>query len=106
MGSAGISVLDCCGAPEIITSGGAGDVLSETGERRGVSGAPMAEARDDDAVLAAVAESGWGAELVFAGDAGDEGPGDGELPCLEPDGLDLPSELAFVLDSCKSVSGW
>jgi hypothetical protein len=37
IGSFGISEL--VGAPEITTSGGAGDVLSETGDRLGVVGA-------------------------------------------------------------------
>lgn len=42
MGSEGISVLmgGAWGAPEITTSGGAGEVLSFMGERRGVMGAP------------------------------------------------------------------
>ena len=37
MGSTGISLL-IPESPEITTSGGAGDVLSETGDRRGVVG--------------------------------------------------------------------
>lgn len=42
MGSDGISLLTgaAFGAPLITTSGGAGEVLSATGERRGVMGAP------------------------------------------------------------------
>jgi hypothetical protein len=42
MGSCGISALTACGfgAPEMTTKGGAGDVLSDTGDRRGVIGGP------------------------------------------------------------------
>jgi hypothetical protein len=43
MGSGGISELTVdTGAPEMTTSGGAGDVFSETGDRRGVVGVPAA----------------------------------------------------------------
>jgi hypothetical protein len=102
----------------MITRGGAGWVLSETGERRGVNGAPPAEAAacDEDPAAAFTlpeeAES-WappvGAEAVallfepLVG-PGDDGPGDGELDCLELDGLVLASDPAFVRDSTAFFS--
>lgn len=100
----------------MITRGGAGWVLSETGDRRGVNGAPAGAASDEDPAaaftLAEEAEScapPVGAEAVallfepLVG-PGDDGPGDGELDCFEFDGLTLPSDPDFVRDSTAFFS--
>lgn len=66
MGSEGISLLmgGGCGAPEITTRGGAGEVLSFMGDRRGVMGVPPWKAGASEACRLG--------ELT----AGDDGPGD------------------------------
>lgn len=86
MGSEGISLLigGGCGAPEITTRGGAGEVLSFMGDRRGVMGAPPWKA--------AASEAWRLGELT----AGDDGPGD-TADCLCAGGLgDFDFSLDFV----------
>ena len=75
IGSEGISVAGF-EAPEMTTRGGAGEVLSETGDRRGVVGALFAwEPRD------APSESGEGFVVRFIEDPemGEDGPGEEEV---------------------------
>ena len=80
MGSAGISVFiePELGTPDMTTRGGAGDVLSDTGDRRGVVGNPfppcgpkldVSERGEGDGLERVTGELG----------VGDEGPGDDEL---------------------------
>lgn len=79
--------------------------MSETGERRGVNGAPARAASEDPAAAFALPELSWPPDeagdvlLVPLVGPGDEGPGDGELDCFEVDGLALPSEPALVRDN-------
>lgn len=86
--------------------------MSDTGERRGVSGVPMAAAKDDDAEFTfevAVSPVAEACAVAAAGEdeAGDEGPGDGELPCFDVEGLlPLPSAPAFVRESCVVSNIW
>lgn len=86
MGSDGISVLmgGGWGAPEITTSGGAGEVLSFMGDRRGVMGAPPWRPGASEA---------WRlGELT----EGDDGPEDA-VDCLWAGGLgDFDFSLDFV----------
>ena len=85
------------------TSGGAGDVLSDTGERRGVNGPPptVGAPRDESP------ERGEGL-LRVTGElgAGDDGPDDDALAGLLPVGLGLDLlSLDLVLERfCEQVS--
>lgn len=93
MGSTGISLLTgaALDAPLMTTSGGAGDVLSATGERRGVMGAPPPGVGLVPRLLAFPAEPLFGFKGEPSPDglsmgeaaAGEEGPG-AELEVVRP----------------------
>jgi len=89
IGSAGISEFIELGAPEMTTRGGAGDVLSETGDRRGVMGAPPACEFNDEP-----SDRGEGPPVRFKGelDMGEDGPGE------EEDGMAAVSLLGALGD--------
>lgn len=104
IGSDGISLLTgaALGAPLITTSGGAGDVLSDTGDRRGVMGAPPPGVGLLPSVLPAPL---FEVEFGFRGDpapvrsigeaaAGDEGPG-AEFDVERPGFVGPEGDLAF-----------
>lgn len=76
-------------APEITTRGGAGDVLSDTGDRRGVIGTPPPCWPDVDP-----SDNGDGLPVRFMGelDTGDDGPGD------DDEGIDTVDLLGALGD--------
>jgi hypothetical protein len=100
IGSGGISELtgEDWGAPEITTSGGAGDVLSETGDLRGVMGAPAPGWAER--FSPATARGDWFDRPAGEVRDGDDGPGEELVGFVvdvlglgvgEPDGLFLAS---------------